>query len=236
MYTHPLLSSILRSQAWTRQTSLEVTVRNKNPRTSVFRQERDFSHNAHLKIQADRQISAYAWGRGTWEGKLCAGWEMQRDRTLASGTDSQAGKGGKGTGSSSLPQRRRLRPPALLHCHHFSHPQTTPGNRSLQLPRNKGAVRNTKAAKNASRAAAALPFRCLGHIFFRNFTERFTDNAAEGTVFLPSCQELPHSKRRSQDNAGALLRRLAARRRPRLLQQVCELNQLGSHSEAERTG
>lgn len=60
------------------------------------------------------------------------------------------------------------------------------------------------------------------------------DNAAEGTVFLHSYQELPHSKHRSQDNAGALLHCLAARRRLRLLQQVCELNQLGSYSEAKK--
>lgn len=113
----PLLSSIPRDQAQTGQAALRyrLTVRNKNPRTSsVFRQEQDCSHNAHLKIRADRQIPAYTWGQGVREGKLRAGRETQQRRTLAS--EAQAGTGGTGTapaapasGSAALP----LPPPPL---------------------------------------------------------------------------------------------------------------------------
>lgn len=123
----------------------------------------------------------------------------------------QAGEGGKGSRqllSAPAPpaQHRRLRGPALLHCHHFFHPRKPPRGTALySSPRTKVPSETLKQQG----ALHKLRQRCLSpgsdRFFFPNFTKRVTDNAAEGTLFLHSYQELPRSKHRSQENAGALL-------------------------------
>lgn len=69
-----------------------------------------------------------------------------------------AGNGGKGTGSSSLPQRRRLRGPTLLHCHRFFHPPKPPQGIALySSPRTKVPPETLKQQKPLH----ALRQRCL---------------------------------------------------------------------------